>query len=163
MLLPAFPSDGVSVPGSYGVDQFTTLIDGADGGDANGKFTWHPRQNLTEPATELTGDDAGGDYQKEDSEYMVQVVEDDFYFLSGDLTPSAAFSINGPYYRDDETVVSDSFSRSVAGSFGEAGGGYAWSLFTSGPTNIVISADGSRGKFASRERCPETRATEGRG
>lgn len=104
-------------------------VDGADGGDANGKFTWHPvpQDSQTDNSTE----DGGGDYQKDDSEYMVRLVPDDDKFLSNsenvypDNEPngSRCYGIHGPFYVPAQEWVNDPFTRTAGtssyGNFGD--------------------------------------------
>lgn len=145
VLVPAFLTTTQVVGGAAGIFQGTPIVDGADGGDDNGKFTWHPRQNLSEDATDFSGDDGGGDYQQDDSEYMIEVPTDDGYFLDPQGEPSWAYGLHGPYHHEDETVVSDTFTRTLSPGWGEAGGGYAW--LTTTPSNVTASVTGTQGKL----------------
>lgn len=137
------------------------FVDGADGGDANGKFTWHPPAH--EDHTLFTGADGGGDYQKAaDNEYMARVIAADSYYLahteaSPDVEAAAhAYSILGSNFRSIETVVDDTFSRTVlaADKWGITPEGYAWKFlgaweaFVDGSEGILRRTNGAGGALA---------------
>lgn len=112
-----------------------SYVDGADGGDINGKFTWAPVVRVE--STELSQADGGGDYQKDDTEYVARVIgndgfdDGDFYYLvnsqagvfgdGSDEVNAHAYGLHGPYYVPARTWVEDDFSRTVGdGNFAGA-------------------------------------------
>lgn len=151
ILVPFFAPGGddiMYIPASFATDQVVTpIVDGADGGDDNGKFTWHPQITEDEPHTINDGfsGDGGGDYQQDDSEYMIQLVPDEGYSFGSSASLNAhAYSVHGAYFREAETYELDQFSRTLAGLWGTTPRGYRWT----GPSdaNATPSVDGSRGK-----------------
>lgn len=155
VLLPISGIGGVDqelIEGGYNDDSFgaTLIVDGPDGGDANGKFTWHPRRLESEPISNTIGDSAGGgDYQKEDSEYMIDVPATDarnFMSAIGGEQAAHVYSIHGSRYREEAVIDVDPFSRTVAGTFGATPKGYDYAHSVGG-SNATPSADGSRGKI----------------
>lgn len=154
VLVPFFdPSGGdiMYMPAEFAVDQIIPIVDGADGGDANGKFTWHPQITEDEPYTINNGisGDGGGDYQQDDSEYLMQIPPDEGYFFGdsgGALAKAHAYSIHGAYYRDAETWELDEFTRTVVGDLGLTPRGFHWAPDGSNQ-NAVYSVNGSRGNF----------------
>lgn len=115
-----------------GVDYEVGWVDGADGGDDNGKFTWWPLPitNIDEPFNwGAFAELGGGDYQKDDTEYMARVVADynddgnwsDFVDLFDSRDdevqdpPSHCYGLHGAYYRSARTLVSEDFSRDTGG------------------------------------------------
>lgn len=143
-----------------------TFVDGADGGDDNGKFTWMPFQSLADQQSDWSGQDGGGDFQKksdyDDAEYMLRVVEDDFFDLwdsrpSPDIEPSTAhcYSACGQHYRPATTWVDDEFTRTVnwpaptrGGSWGHTPEGFGWSVIfspLSGGADPYAAVDGTKG------------------
>lgn len=114
--------DPTTVPGSWP----EAWVDGADGGDSNSKFTWQPLPYRQQTFLTLDG---GGDYQKDDSEYMARVRSDlngdgswsDFEFLrdSEDTLkqdpPSHCYGLHGPLYMPAQTWVDEDFARNTGG------------------------------------------------
>lgn len=145
----------------------TGFVDGADGGDDDGKFTWLPFELSYKDQSGWMGADGGGDFQKkadgDDAEYMQRVVPDDFYSLF-DTRPvpdvesndAHCYVATGPMYRPAATVIEDLFTRSfnfpgptVAGSgLGWTPEGYVWHApGSAGPafSDQYAYCDGSRG------------------
>lgn len=103
-----------------------TPTDGADGGDANGKFTWQPNaQNFHEWADDLVDGlgGGGGDYQKKASaasaEYATHVTPDDGLSVRN-TEPSPdepvlahCYALCAPRYRPAAVHISDDFTRTV--------------------------------------------------
>lgn len=122
------------------------IEDGADGGDANGKFTWDPN-----PGDHL----APADYQKKadssTAEYMVRVVEDDGFELvnstSGAQSPAHGYALHGVHYREEGEYVNDDFSRTLSGSWGNTPEGFAWTTGMSSPF-VAVSVDGSEARMS---------------
>ncbi len=141
--------------GHNDISAVNAIVDGADGGDANGKFTWHPRRSTFERGglhDSSSGSYGGGDYQKEKSEYMTDVVAEDGYRLASFFDDSSlpqqyAYGIVGAYHREAETYETDTFSRTESpafgGTFGETPKGYQYNTY---PRNSSYEVDGSRGK-----------------
>lgn len=130
-LVPTGTAAGTqSVPGVVGTFSIAPLTDGADGGDANGKFTWHPI--VLDEQTGFVSDDGGGDYQQQadasSSEYLARVTVDDFF--SHDEPSSACYAVHGPFHVPTQVWATDDFSRSVGdGDFSGADGhftGVSW-------------------------------------
>ncbi len=96
----------------YGNDIATQ--DGADGGDANGKFTWFPNQ----PEDLFS---SSGDYQRktngDDAEYYVEIDKfDGFYVFDGTHgiageAPSWMYSLHTANYRGDRIWSEDTFDN----------------------------------------------------
>lgn len=119
----------------YGLDPGGGWVDGADGGDANGKFTFMPV--MFDPPTGGSisgGGDGGGDYQQDDSEYFVRIVPDDFFELRDSTLPlpnqeppsSVCYGVHGAYYVPTQQWVNDDFDRSVGdGDFSVADNHFA--------------------------------------
>lgn len=129
-----------------------SYVDGGDGGDDNGKFTWHPI--IAETPTIISGADGGGDYQKTDAEYMARIVGDDgagdgdFYFLENSTkafpnneTTAHCYGLHGPWFTPAQDWVDDDFSRTLydgnfagadnhfAGShWGDTPEGFSWAV-----------------------------------
>lgn len=118
------------VPGDPG--WFADWIDGADGGDGNGKFTWHPIS--FQEQTSFSSGDGGGDYQKDDSEYMVKVHNEvdgsfaDFLYLAdadNNEKEAHCYGLHGPlYYRqqvfiDSPCSIDAGTPYSTIGSYGD--------------------------------------------
>lgn len=103
------------------------FVDGADGGDDNGKFTWHPI--VVDEPTGLSGGDGGGDYQKEDNEYMACVRVDDLFLQNSQTNaeaPAHCYGIHGPFYVPEQVWTLDDFSRTAGdGNFAGADGHFA--------------------------------------
>lgn len=128
-----------------------SFVDGADGGDANGKFTWSPipSEETVFMGSEVAG---GGDYQKaSDNEYMVRVVLDDFKFIESSVSdaeaPCWAYSAHGSNFRPAKTWLDDDFSRTVAsgsgnGKWGTGPQGFGWWTTQS---NGLMGVNGSQG------------------
>lgn len=154
-----FGYDFTSVPGgenTAGAGTPSQPVDGPDGGDDNGKFTWHPRNNLRESVggydDNVNSGFGGGDYQQDDSEYMLELTVADEYIMAdvsndGPQTAQHAYSIAGAYYREAEVYESDDFSRTIAPDqpWGTTAKGYVYNHSTPG-SKIDYSVDGSRGK-----------------
>lgn len=147
--------------GSIGYDPPETgtgFVDGADGGDANGKFTWSPIPS--ELSLVLTADEGGGDYQKStDNEYMVRVVPDDNRVLLNtepspdEEAPGWAYAVHGTNFRPAKTWVDDDFTRTVAegtgaGRWGTGPQGFGWFTSTS---SALMSVNGSQGVMTSND------------
>lgn len=160
--------------GSYPLDD-GSFVDGADGGDDQGKFTLHPYP-LREPTR---SNDGGGDYQQKASsataEYIARVVADgDFYGLSNTTQPypdnepgsSFAYGLHGPFFVPQQTWLEDDFTRSlgdgnyagadnhfVGGHWGKTPEGFGWACEgASGPSTVggnrigkAIWVDGDEG------------------
>lgn len=133
-------------------------VDGADGGDDNGKYTWHPTTVSGLNPTGVSGSDGGGDYQRvatyADAEYMARVVEEDGYYLANTLpspdveAAAYCYGIHGPFHIPEQNWVTDAFARTVGdgnfagannhfigGTWGDTPEGFAWrSDGTTGPT-----------------------------
>ena len=131
-------------------------IDGADGGDDNGKYTWHPIPAPGREQTGVTGADGGGDYQRassyEDTEYMARVVVDDFNYLANTLntpdTESSAhcYGVHGSFYRPAENWVTDSFGRTVGdGNFAGANNHFIGGMWGDTPEGFAWRSDGTSG------------------
>lgn len=95
-------------------------IDGADGGDAFGKFTVHPQNFSKDNQFPWYGDPGGGDYQRkadaDDAEYYVEVREDDFLGpLDGPDGEANAhcYGAHGSYITSPIEWVNDPFARTV--------------------------------------------------
>ncbi len=142
-----------------------SFVDGADGGDANGKFTWAPIPH--EEIISLAGVGVGGgDYQKEpDNEYMLRVVLDDFLFLENSQTgaeaDAAAYSVHGSNFRPAKTWVDDGFTRTVA----EGSGNDKWGTGPQGfgwwttQNNGLMSVNGSQGKMKTNNSIGNSQCT----
>lgn len=160
VLLPIFDGNwGYDYTSVYGGENTTGTtdvpVDGADAGDDNGKFTWHPRNSPVESTggVEEEAGYGGGDYQQDDSEHMVEIVPEDEYTSASSwddspLPAQHAYSIVGAYHREAEVYVDDDFSRIVSGDFGIAtgpasGGGYEYDH--GDPLNATSEVDGARG------------------
>lgn len=135
-----FGSIGFDPPDSGG------FVDGADGGDVNGQFTWEPNPGEVAPILFPTPS-GGGDYQKDpDNEYMLRVVADDFYVLANtDTTPDSevaahAYSVHGSMYRAEQDWLNDDFTRTVADGWGNSPEGFAY-YYTTGKSAV----NGSQG------------------
>ena len=138
-----------NLSGSIDIDN-GDYVDGADGGDNNGKFTWMPIP--WEDEMDLAGLTGGGDYQKDpDNEYMVRVVLDDFLFLENSVTDAPAnawaYSVHGSNFREAKTWIDDDFARTVtegggAGRWGTGPQGFGWFTSTS---NGLMRVDGAQG------------------
>lgn len=161
-------TDFATVPGSWAdILGSAGFVDGADGGDANGKFTWFPYSIDGNTPLSFSGDDAGGDYQTTDSEYMLHTenilgpIDISRTDPDGpDPPPSKewAYSVHGAQFYSPDIWVADDFSRTVAPSPGLTGWGntpegYAWDVANlvnsiMGDSRIQFSVDGSRGLCA---------------
>lgn len=161
--------DFKQVPGggsSFGSLSLTdgTFVDGADAGDANGKFTWMPVTGGADHQSGWTSQDGGGDFQRKaaysGAEYMLRVVKDDFYDLwdtrpAPDIEPAAAhcYSACGQHYRSIRTWVNDTFTRTEnwptqaqGGSWGRTPEGFGWDVIvTTGGTPQFAAVDGTKG------------------
>lgn len=134
--------DFMAVPGAHNdfgsIDMSSgDFVDGADGGDANGKFTWQPYQYGSDEQSNWTGSDGGGDFQKKaayaGAEYMLRATDEDPYSLydtstAPDSEPSSSvcYAAAGPYYRPATAWVEDDFSRTVAAYSGGTLSSLGW-------------------------------------
>lgn len=92
------------------------VVDGADGGDDNGKFTWFPRNppDLASP----------GDFQRyadgDDAEYFSEVTTDDgltFWATGDEQGPAWMYSCHTAMYRAERTWTNDTFdNRDTSGT-----------------------------------------------
>lgn len=127
------------------------VVDGPDGGDSNGKFTWSGVTHETSTHMDLGFGDGGGDYQQSPlDEYVVEIDPSFGYPLENTVTSTEAgahaYSVSGSNYRADEQVLTDTFTR-VAGpdSWGRTPQGYVWTTRGSGPTTWSTTANGTQG------------------
>lgn len=131
-------------------------VDGADGGDDNGKYTWHPVPLATQDPTGVSGADGGGDYQRKsayaDAEYMARVVEEDGFYLANTLaspdTEAAAhcYGIHGPFYMPAQNWITDDFSRTEGdGNFAGANGHFQTQQWGNTPEGFAWRSDGGSG------------------
>lgn len=117
-------------PDDESLPDFPRWVDGADGGDANGKFTWHPI--IFAVPTGVSGGDGGGDYQQvadsADAEYFVRIdAEEDSYYIANSVTDVEAsvhlYGVHGPVVPATADWVIDDFARAVGsgtlGNFGD--------------------------------------------
>ena len=155
------------------------FIDGADGGDDQGKFTWHPI--VFDQQTQISGADGGGDYQRvsdeADAEYMVRVIPDQWFLQNSETDAEAnahCYGIHGPHFIPEQDWVDDDFGRTVSdGNFAGADGhfvtdsgwgltpeGFSWASFgQTGPETSILHGhrwgiatyvDGNAGVIAMR-------------
>lgn len=163
--------DNLVVGGQVNVSTSSTLppVDGADGGDANGEFTWAPQPG---PLTgDVTGEamatwrpesgnfdnPGGGDYQRvdayADAERYTRLDAADgqnLENLSGDEATAVAYTLAGVRYHPLETIVLDDFARTTTEGTGtsaweDAPGGFMW--VTTGSTGRTAVVEGGVGKW----------------
>lgn len=133
----------------------TAIIDGADGGDANGIFTWTPY-----PGREVGS--GQGDFQKKadasTAEWNERVVPDDALILITftEQVPVQVYGMHGAGYRGERVWAEDTFDNRTTTSkdFGvdPTGYGYSWDggttdqIYVDGAGNGILqlnSADGN--------------------
>jgi hypothetical protein len=125
------------------------VVDGADGGDANGKFTWTPRPGAEQHAT-------GGDFQKyedgDDAEWYGRFQPDDGYFFIDDQAALAGhlYSLHGAGHRGVRTWAEDTFdNRTTSGmNMGRDPTGYGYRIGSSvagPPDENEVFVDGAGG------------------
>jgi hypothetical protein len=141
-------SDFRAVAGAFSDFSTVLLEDGDDGGDANGKFTWHAYPENDSAEVDWSGDDGGGDFQKKaayaDAEYMIHVIPDDNVgpfedSQTLDKAPATAYALLGARYREVQTFVSDNFSRTVGSNqwgVGPQGFGYTMHIGTGASASV---------------------------
>lgn len=128
-------------------DLTTAIVDGADGGDANGKFTWTPHRGVQ------VHSGAGDFQQKADAstaEWFERVVPDD-NFVFGSFSEQVrgyVYGLHGAGYRGSRTWVEDTFDNRTTPStptphweFGVGPDGYGAAV--EGTTNSNIYVDGA--------------------
>jgi hypothetical protein len=145
-------SDFAVVGGQHQTFGAEELVDGADSGDDQGKFTWHPYSDETEVTS--SANDGGGDYQRKsdytDAEYMIRVVPDDFYILENSETseevPADGYSVHGANYRHSAVIISDDFSRTTSAPSGGWGvGPEGFGYWNPSASSSVVYVNGSQG------------------
>lgn len=112
------------------------FIDGADGGDDNGIFTYRP--DPFNALSNWSGAEGGGDYQRKaaysGAEYMLRVEVDDGYALkdteSNSEAPAYAYSLGGITFWPAQDWFTDDFNRTEANQWGRTSKGFAWRLLT---------------------------------
>lgn len=146
--------------GSYDLTD-GSYVDGADAGDANGKFTWHPI--VLEEPTGLSGADGGGDYQRKSAasgaEYMARVVPDDGQYLANTLpSPDVedvahCYGLHGPFFIPAQEWVNDNFARTVGdGNFAGADGHFFTQNWGLSPEGFGWRQDGAAGPSGTSPR-----------
>lgn len=165
-----FPDNRV-IGGQVNVPSSSTLppVDGADGGDANGEFTWAPQPGpqtsnptveamaLWQPESGFFDVPGGGDYQRvaayADAERYTRLAAADgqtLENLTGGESSAVAYSLAGVRYHPLETIVSDDFARTTiegsgSSAWGDAPGGFMW--VTGGSTGRTAVVEGGVGKW----------------
>lgn len=139
--------------GSYDLTD-GSYVDGADAGDDNGKFTWHPI--VLDDPTGLSGVDGGGDYQRKataaSAEYMARVIPNDGYYLANtepipDVEAVAhCYGLHGPFFIPAQEWTNDDFARTVGdGNFAGADNHFLTQNWGLTPEGFAWRADGSAG------------------
>lgn len=168
---PTVPDNRI-IGGQVNVPTSTTLppVDGADGGDANGEFTWAPQPGIQnvgnlnvesmtvwQPESGLFDVNGGGDYQRvasyDDAERYTRLDAADGQTLentSGGESPAVAYTLAGVRYLPAQTFVFDDFSRTtIEGSgldaWGDAPGGFMWT--TAGGLGSTYVVEGGVAKW----------------
>jgi hypothetical protein len=127
----------------------TTIVDGADGGDANGIFTWTPYQ-----ASET--DSGVGDFQQKadfaSAEWFERVVPDDGLALIDSSEPVSVqvYGMHGAGFRGIRTWAEDTFDNRTTSStptphfeFGVDPTGYGYAVDGSVNSNMYVDGAGN--------------------
>jgi len=134
------------INGGQGFSDVTTPQDGADGGDANGKFTWLVAPNDT---MQTQGFSAGGDFQRKSSgdsaEWLFRLTTTDNMVIwntlpAPDEEPKVhAYSLQGVRNRGEITYTHDNFdNRTIsppALNWGVSPEGYGYHIGSSASAN----------------------------
>lgn len=150
----------------------TGFVDGADGGDGFGKFTWRPTP-IDDPL--FATSPGGGDYQRDPlDEYMIHVVPPDYFIWNSQSSSEAvchAYGLHGPFYVPTQVWTLDDFSRTAGdnnyagadGHFttqspGDTPEGFGWLVDNvTGPVTTVGSRRGRTVWVDGSELCFENR------
>lgn len=148
------PDDFAFVPGNWSISGIGGIgdgfVDGADGGDDNGKFTWHPTS--FDDYLGFSGG-VGGDYQKDPlDEYCIRVMPDDIFIWNSVTSTEAnceGYGIHGPFYVPQQIWTTDDFSRTLGdGNFGGALNHFVTQNWGDTPEGFAWRSDGNTGPTA---------------
>lgn len=122
--------------------------DGADGGDANGKFTAHytPHEAYTSSVEPTVGD-----YQRDpDNEFISEIDVGSHPLMNSQTLAEAkahAYSIHGADYREAATITLDDFSRTTGpDDWGNDDAGFQWFVGSTGGAALASwFTNGSQG------------------
>lgn len=130
-------------------DLTTTIVDGADGGDDNGKFTWTPH-----PGVEVHS--GAGDFQKKadfaSAEWYERVVPDDAQFFADftEQVTAVVYGLHGAGFRGERTWAEDTFDNRTTPStptphfeFGVDPTGYGYAVDGTSSSNMYVDGAGN--------------------